>query len=85
MVAQRRWNVLLNNGIDVELPETNAEAALHHLVALDQDKKLSVARYHLVDLRIPDRVTVRLVRRRRAGARCSAERRGQKKKKGGNA
>jgi cell division protein FtsQ len=60
LVAQRRWNLRLQNGIDVELPETGAAAALDRLVALDRDKKLLSRDIALVDLRLPDRVTVRL-------------------------
>ncbi len=60
LVAQRRWNLRLQNGIDVELPETGVAAALDRLVALDRDKKLLSRDIALVDLRLPDRVTVRL-------------------------
>jgi cell division protein FtsQ len=60
LVAQRRWNLRLQNGIDVELPETDVAAALERLVALDRDKKLLSRDIALVDLRLPDRVTVRL-------------------------
>jgi cell division protein FtsQ len=60
LVAQRRWNLLLQNGIDVELPETGVAAALDRLVALDRDKKILSRDIALVDLRLPDRVTVRL-------------------------
>ena len=60
LVAQRRWNLRLENGIDVELPETDVAAALERLVALDRDKKLLSRDIALVDLRLPDRVTVRL-------------------------
>ncbi len=60
LVAQRRWNLLLQNGIDVELPETNVASALDRLVALDRDKKILSRDIALVDLRLPDRVTVRL-------------------------
>jgi cell division protein FtsQ len=60
LVAQRRWNLRLQNGIDVELPETGVEPALDRLVALDRDKKLLSRDIALVDLRLPDRVTVRL-------------------------
>ncbi len=59
-VAERRWNLLLNNGIDVRLPEGDVEAALDRLVALDRDKKLLSRDITAVDLRLPDRVTVRL-------------------------
>ena len=60
LVAQRRWNLRLQNGIDVELPESDVAAALERLVALDRDKKLLSRDIALVDLRLPDRVTVRL-------------------------
>ena len=60
LVANRRWNLQLQNGIDIRLPEDNVEAALGTLVALDRDKKLLSRDIDVVDLRLPDRVTVRL-------------------------
>jgi cell division protein FtsQ len=60
LVANRRWNLTLHNGIDIRLPEDNVEAALDTLVALDRDKKLLSRDIDVVDLRLPDRVTVRL-------------------------
>jgi cell division protein FtsQ len=60
LVAQRRWNLLLTDGITVELPERDAAAALSRLVGLDHDKKLLSRDITMVDLRLPDRVTVRL-------------------------
>jgi len=59
-VADRRWNLRLKNGIDVRLPENNVETALQTLVRLDRDKKLLSRDIMVVDLRLPDRVTVRL-------------------------
>jgi cell division protein FtsQ len=58
-VAERRWNLRLFNGIDIRLPETDVDAALARLVALDRDKKLLTRDITVVDLRLPDRVTVR--------------------------
>jgi cell division protein FtsQ len=83
LVAQRRWDILLKNGIDVELPETDAAAALGRLVALDRDKKLLSRDITIVDLRLPDRVTVRLSDAA-AKAREDALKQSQKKR-GGNA
>jgi cell division protein FtsQ len=60
LVAERRWNLRLKNGVDVKLPETEVERALDILVALDRDKKLLSRDITVVDLRLPDRVTVRL-------------------------
>jgi cell division protein FtsQ len=60
LVGERRWNLKLKNGIDVRLPETNAAGALDTLAALDRDKQLLTRDITAVDLRLADRVTVRL-------------------------
>ena len=83
LVAERRWNLRLKNGIDVRLPENNVEEALDRLVALDRDKKLLSRDIVAVDLRLPDRVTVRLSDAA-AQAREDALKE-KKKKKGGDA
>jgi cell division protein FtsQ len=83
MVAQRRWNLRLKNGIDVRLPETNVEQALDRLVALNRGKNLLSRDIVAVDLRLPDRVTVRLSDEA-AQARDEALQ-SKKKKKGGDA
>ncbi len=59
LVANRRWNLKLANGIDIRLPEDDVAAALGTLVRLDRDKKLLSRDIDVVDLRLPDRVTVR--------------------------
>lgn len=60
MVGERRWNLRLTNGIDVRLPEKNVEQALALLSSLDRDKQLLSRDITSVDLRLPDRVSVRL-------------------------
>jgi cell division protein FtsQ len=82
LVSERRWNQRLKNGIDVELPEGGIEQALDRLVALDRGKKLLSRDITLVDLRLPDRVTVR---QSDAAAAAREEALKPKKKKGGNA
>jgi len=84
LVAERRWNLRLTNGIDIRLPETNVEAALDRLVDLDRDKKLLSRDITAIDLRLPDRVTVRLSDAA-AQAREEALKANAKKKKGGDA
>ena len=59
LVAERRWNIRLKNGVDVRLPEENAEAALAKLVAFDRETRILSRDVAVIDLRIPDRVTVR--------------------------
>jgi cell division protein FtsQ len=60
LIAERRWNLKLKNGIDVRLPEADIDRALDTLVALDREKKLLSRDISTIDLRLPDRVTVRL-------------------------
>lgn len=59
LVAERRWNLRLRNGVEVQLPEAEPERALQTLANLDRDKKLLSRDIVLVDLRQADRVTVR--------------------------
>jgi cell division protein FtsQ len=82
LVAERRWNLRLKNGIDVRLPETNVERALDLLVNLDREKNLLSRDITAIDLRLPDRVTVRLSA---AAAQARDEALQPKKKKGGDA
>ncbi len=84
LVGQRRWNLRLKNGIDVLLPESDVEQALVRLVALDQDKKLLSRDIVAIDLRLPDRLTVRLSDAA-AQARADALKDKKPKKKGGEA
>jgi cell division protein FtsQ len=82
LVAERRWNLQLKSKLDVKLPETGIESAFARLVRLDRDKKLLSRDLAVLDLRLPDRVTVRLT------DEVWAEREAQKKppkKKGGSA
>jgi cell division protein FtsQ len=82
-VAERRWNLRLDSGVDVRLPESNVVQALDRLAALDRDKKLLSRDIVAVDLRLPDRVTVRLSA---AAAQAREEAlKDKKKKKAGDA
>ena len=83
MVADRRWNLRLKNGIDVRLPESNVEQALDRLVALDHEKKILSRDILAIDLRLSDRVTVRLSDA--AAAAREEALKDKKKKKGGEA
>jgi cell division protein FtsQ len=84
-VAERRWNLRLSNGLDVRLPEAGVEQALERLVALDRDKKLLSRDIISVDLRLPDRVTVRLSDAAAQARDEALKDKDKKKKKGGDA
>jgi len=59
-VGERRWNLRLSSGLDVRLPELGVTAALDRLSKLDQDEHLLSRDIVAIDLRLPDRITVRL-------------------------
>jgi cell division protein FtsQ len=59
LVADRRWNLHLKSGVEVLLPEREPEHALRMLADLDRDNRLLSRDIVAVDLRLPDRVTVR--------------------------
>jgi cell division protein FtsQ len=84
LVADRRWNLRLKNGIDVRLPDTNIEQALDTLARVDREKGLLTRDIASVDLRLPDRLTVRLSEET-ARAREEAFKKLNPKKKGGDA
>lgn len=84
LVAERRWNLRLKNGVDVRLPEFDVEQALDQLAALERDVRLSNRDITAIDLRLADRITVRLS----DGAfqtREEAAKKKLQKPKGGNA
>lgn len=83
-VADRRWNLKLKSGLDIRLPESGVEAALDRLMALDHDKKILTRDLTAIDLRLPDRVTVRLSEEA-AQAREQALKDKKKRKGGGDA
>jgi cell division protein FtsQ len=84
LVAERRWNLRLRNGVDVRLPEFDVERTLDQLIALEGDVKLSDRDITAIDLRLPDRVTVRLSDEA-FQAREEAAKKKQQKPKGGGA
>src|ERR1700690_2910811 len=59
LVAERRWNLHLKDGVEVLLPEREPAQALTTLVDLALSKKLLSRDIVAVDLRLSDRVTVR--------------------------
>lgn len=68
-VGARRWNLRLDNGIDVRLPEYDAPAALARLARLDRRHGLLDRDIDAIDLRLPDR----LILRPRGDAKPAAE------------
>jgi cell division protein FtsQ len=60
LVSGRRWTLKMDNGLDVRLPETGAAEAIQRLVKLDREQGILEKDVLAVDLRMADRVVVRL-------------------------
>jgi cell division protein FtsQ len=59
-VDGRRWNVFMDGRIEVRLPERDTAAAWARLARLDRSDRLLARAIEAVDLRLLDRVVVRL-------------------------
>lgn len=60
LVSGRRWTLKMDNGMDVRLPEQGAADALARLVKLENEQKILEKDVLAIDLRMADRVVVRL-------------------------
>lgn len=60
LISNRRWNVVLDNGVQLLLPEKDPGGALVAVAALDTQNNLLSRDISAVDLRAPERLIVRL-------------------------
>ncbi|SHN80056.1 cell division protein FtsQ/DivIB [Bradyrhizobium erythrophlei] len=60
LVGERRWNLRLNDGLDIRLPENDVSNALATLSNLDKNEHLFAKDIVAIDLRQPDRLVVQL-------------------------
>ena len=59
-VGERRWNLHFDNGVDVKLPADSPQAAWSLLARLEREQSLLARDVSVIDLRMPDRLVVRL-------------------------
>ncbi len=59
-VGSRRWNLLFDNGIEVRMPEADPAAAWARFARLVREHGLLERAVSVVDLRLADRLTLRL-------------------------
>ena len=59
-VGDRRWTLKLASGVEIMLPDDNVPEALISLAKLEQDQGVLAREIAAVDLRLLDRITVRL-------------------------
>lgn len=87
-VAERRWNLHLDTGTTVLLPEGGLSRALNDLDTLIRDRQVLARDISHIDLRFADKMTLRLsddAAEERKDAFDAAMKRRQKLKKGGDA
>jgi cell division protein FtsQ len=60
LVSERRWNIVLAEAVEILLPEAEPKAALDRLVEIEGNSQLLERDIAAVDLRLPDRMVVRL-------------------------
>ena len=58
-LGDRRWNLIMDNGVEIRLPEEEAELAWARVAAADRDRKLLARDVQMIDLRMPDRMIIR--------------------------
>ncbi|WP_442583078.1 cell division protein FtsQ/DivIB [Mesorhizobium sp. ASY16-5R] len=60
LVADRRWNLRLANGITVKLPEAGMDKAIAQLLRMDREKGLFNRQVTAIDMRFSDRMVLQL-------------------------
>ena len=58
-VSGRRWNLVLENGVDVQLPEDDPRGAWLRLAEYERQHRVLERDVEALDLRLPDRLIVR--------------------------
>jgi cell division protein FtsQ len=82
LVAGRRWNIVLDNGVQLLLPEQDPGAALVAVAALDGENGLLSRAVAAVDLRLADKLVVRLTEEGAAQRKAILDQRDKLLKKG---
>lgn len=59
-IADRRWDLHLNNGVIVRLPEEDTASAVAELARLDSERNLLSRDLAAIDMRLADRIAIRL-------------------------
>ena len=60
LVSRRRWDLILDNGITIRLPEDNLQTALLDLEELEDEFNVFSKDISVIDLRLADRIVFRL-------------------------
>ncbi|MDO5896267.1 cell division protein FtsQ/DivIB [Agrobacterium sp. Azo12] len=83
-ISGRRWDLHLNNGIIIKLPEVNVAKALHLLSRLDAEQQVMSRDIAAIDLRLSDRTTIQLTQAATERREAAVTAREKALKKAGN-
>ncbi|WP_313612799.1 cell division protein FtsQ/DivIB [Agrobacterium sp.] len=83
-ISGRRWDLHLNNGIIIKLPEENVAKALHLLSRLDAEQQVMSRDIAAIDLRLSDRTTIQLTQAATERRQAAVTAREKALKKAGN-
>jgi cell division protein FtsQ len=72
-VGGRRWNIEFGNGIEVNLPEQDPKTSWHRLARMVREQGVFERDIEAIDMRLPDRLVVRLTPEAAAKRRQSGE------------
>lgn len=59
-VGERRWNIRFKNGMELKLPEEKPQDAWQRFAALEREENLLAKDIRAVDMRLPDRMFIKL-------------------------
>lgn len=82
-VASRRWDIHLDSGIVVKLPEEGLDAALALLSRLQAEQQVLARDIAAIDLRLPDRTAIQLTPEAQVRRQVALEQRDKALKKAG--
>ncbi len=80
-VANRRWNILLRNDIVIQLPEAAEREALSAVVKMDREQQLLSRAIEVVDMRLANRVVLRMTPEAAEKRRVLVEQRSKRMRK----
>ena len=58
-IGERRWNIRFKNGMELKLPEKDAEVAWQAFSRIEKEQKIMERMVRSVDMRLPDRIFIK--------------------------
>ena len=58
-IGERRWNIRFKNGMELKLPEKDAEVAWQAFSHIEKEQKIMERMVKSVDMRLPDRIFIK--------------------------